>query len=92
MLVLSTSHITAETDESFRLCTDDVPAIFYPKLSPHDDEPLGWIIPIETEIEWSHIVNDDLVAIRKLAEREGCTWIMLDRDANVIEELPIYDW
>ncbi|PZR92285.1 MAG: hypothetical protein DI537_13955 [Stutzerimonas stutzeri] len=92
MLVLSTAHITAWTARNFDLLTDDVPDIFFPKLSPHDDEELGWIIPIGPDIEWSHMVSEDLVAIRKVAEREGCSWIMLDRDGDTIEELPSYDW
>ena len=93
MLVLSTSHIRPETDNNFELFTDDVPGTFYPKVcGGRDGESYGWFIPCGPGIQWSHMVSDDLVAIRKLAEREGCTWIMLDRDGDTTEELPVYDW
>ena len=92
MLVLSTAHIRRSTSDNFDLLTDDVPDIFYEKKAPTADYGLGWFIPIGPEIEWSHMVSDDLVAIRKLAEAQGCTWIMLDRDGDIIEELPTYEW
>ena len=93
MLVLSTAHIRRETDSNLDPFTDSVPGTFYPKLvGGRDGETYGWFIPIGPEIEWSHMVSDDLVAIRKLAEREGCTWIMLDRDGDTTLELPQYDW
>lgn len=92
MLVLSTAHIRQETDTNFRLMTDDVPSIFYPKVFQNEGVEYGWFIPLIEGDEWSHTVSDDLVAIRKLAEEQGCTWIMLDRDGETTEELPTYDW
>lgn len=92
VLELSTAHISEETDSNFRLMTDDVPRIFYPKTSGSDGTQYGWIIPIGPEIEWSHMVSADLVAIRKVAEENGCTWIMLDRDGDQIDGLDVYEW
>lgn len=90
MLVLSTSHITKETDSNFENNTDDVPT-FYPKTY-WDGEKVGYIIPLVRDYPWSHMISADLVAIRKVAEAAGCTWIMLDRDGEQIEGLPTYDW
>ena len=90
MLVLSTSHVTRATSSNFDMQCDDVPT-FYPKTYP-DGEQVGWIIPIDPTMPWSHMVSADLVAIRALAELNGCTWIMLDRDGDVIDELPSFDW
>lgn len=91
MLVLSTTHIRPETADNFRLLTDDVPRIFFPKAA-HDGEEYGWFIPISPEMHWSHTVSEDLRAIRKIAEREGCSWIMLDQAGEEIDELPTYEW
>lgn len=93
MLVISTGHIREETNTNFENHTDSVPGIYYSKQNGDaDGEQYGWFIPVGEEIEWSHMVSADLLAIRNVAEREGCHWIMLDRDGPYIEELPVYDW
>jgi hypothetical protein len=34
----------------------------------------------------------DLMGILEYAWENLCEWVMLDRDAEIIEELPTYDW
>jgi hypothetical protein len=92
MLVLSTAHISESTNDMFDFNTDDVPQFFpkHPWGSP--SEGLGWLIPIVGNEPFPHTCPEDLRAIRALAEANGCTWIMLDRDADVVDGLPIYEW
>lgn len=92
MLVLSTSHITAETNTMFAFCTDDVPQ-FFPKAPwGAPDDNLGWIIPLVEGEPFPHTCPGDLLGIHLLAIQHGCTWIMLDRDGPVVASLPTYDW
>jgi hypothetical protein len=92
MLVLGTAHIRPETDQKLTDLSNDMPTVYYPKTPARHGESYGWIFPISPEIEWPDAISDDLKAIRKLAEREGCTWIMLDQDGDEIDELPTYGW
>lgn len=98
MLMLSTGHLTLDTAQRInadqrRVCQEprdeDLPLLF----RKGDD---GWFIPIIGDV--AETLEDrpgcpaDLIAIRKLAEANGCTWIMLDRDGPVVDALPSYDW
>lgn len=92
MLVLSTSHITLETNTMFAFSTDDVPQ-FFPKAPwGAPDDNLGWIIPLVEGEPFPHTCPGDLLSIHLLAIQHGCTWIMLDRDGPVVASLPTYDW
>lgn len=96
MLVLSTAHITQETSQRlFDKCGDHL------TYDDRDALPVvflkgeyGYLLPLIGEDDdrerWAAI--PDLAAIRTLAEANGCTWIMLDRDGEMVDELPSYDW
>lgn len=83
MLVLSTAHISRET----ALYLDNYQSIGYSK------DEYGWFIPItDVDTQYRNGWPDDLWAIRKFAIAHGCSWIMLDRDADTIDGLETWDW
>jgi len=96
MLVLSTGHVTRGTARDLEdYCNPGTLGEHRPRTVPiaFAKGEYGWIIAILPDREedfarWT----DDLLAIRKLAIEAGCTWIMLDRDADTVEGLPTYDW
>jgi len=90
MLTLSTAHIQESTANLFDLNTDDLP-IFYEK-GTDDGDTYGWFIPIVAGEPFPHTCPTDLLAIRALAESQGCDWIMLDRDGDTTEALPTWEW
>jgi hypothetical protein len=90
MLVLSTGHIEYRTSLRLDGKRSGRAPLHY-KKGEH-----GWIIPIipfengDEEERWAW--TPDLQKIRRFAEENGCTWIMLDQAADTIEALPVYDW
>ncbi len=89
MLVLSTAHVSRETRG--RLQDGELSLVSY------DKDDYGWFIPIiqyapdsvEDRLDREHWHNHcpDLYAARRLAETNGCTWLMFDRDGDVLEGL-----
>ena len=81
MLALSTAHLSLET------CTIFLPDYDGPAWMKGD---YGWFV---------YVVDDagdelpaDLTACMALARERGSFWVMFDRDAAAIEELPVHDW
>lgn len=96
MLVLSTAHITEITAMRLNrkvkgLLTGDERALL-PVV--YEKGEYGYIMPLigEDDDRQRWLAFTDLSAIRKLAEAAGCTWIMLDQDADTVDGLPVYDW
>lgn len=86
MLVLSTAHVTAETVRLFRYHPSSLPLHFRKGVN------YGWFIPLyELDEDDLNSWRPDLLAIRSLAEANDCTWIMLDRDAEIVPDLPTYE-
>lgn len=85
MLVLSTAHITQATAGLFEMKTDDLPI-------HHDKGEYGWIIPLKTGCDWPHTCPPELIKIRDFAQKLGADWIMLDRDADLVEGLQSWEW
>jgi hypothetical protein len=57
---------------------DDIPAIFV--HVPCEDEILALEVP------------EDIKGILMFARRKDCDYVMVDRDADVVTELPFYYW
>ncbi|BCM87786.1 hypothetical protein [Methylobacterium indicum] len=90
MLVLRTSHVERRTSLRLdKVLSSKGPICF-------NKGEYGWFIPIIpwNEMDQAERANwtPDLMAIRRLAENNGCTWIMLDRDADTIDVLTTYEW
>lgn len=81
MLDVSTAHFRVETLNWLSEVPNDF--IVFPK------EEYGYFIPIIEETLTDEVdIPDDLRAVIKFAQGQGCTWIMIDRDALFIDELP----
>lgn len=94
MLVLSTAHVgetTARQLDGFRAWP--VP-VFAPVVYPKGE--FGWILPITEDMLECHTTRaflpSELLPIIDLAEVQGCTWLMFDRDAEILPGLPTFEW
>ncbi len=100
MLVLSTAHITRDTNERFTPRwalgrTYDAPPAARPadllregrvRLDPADHPRRG------RDPGGIDDCPDDLRAVLTFAHDVGCTWVMLDQDGDGVEGLPTYNW
>lgn len=93
MLDLSLSHLSPSTihflDEQ-----DSGDAI--PSVVLFEKETYGYFIPLIPEEEDEETYEErgypeDLIRVLRFAEEKGCTWIMLDVDGAISEELPFWD-
>ncbi len=94
----STAHLTEETlqylDESWRLACGMTASgiVIYPKLADSgnaDSECYGYLIAVAGD-EILEDEPDDLADLIQEAFDSECGWINLDRDAEIIEDLPVY--
>lgn len=87
MLAISTSHVTSETAK--RLSEDTIYGV-----TVFEKGKYGWWVHTTTMDDPLHPneVPTELAEAIKLAVSFGCDWIMFDRDAPVIEELPHWEW
>lgn len=90
MVTISTAHITAETVKLM----DNTASILHRELIIFNTG-FGWIIYCNT-LNYGAIneslVPDDLLACMKFACKNACEWLRLDSDAEMVDELPTYDW
>ncbi|MFB5678760.1 DUF5983 family protein [Paenibacillus terreus] len=86
MLDLSMGHVQSSTVDflMLQMLLDNPSVVVYEKAE------YGFILPVIGEI--SESMPDDLSLIYALAEEQGCDWIMLDRDGNISDALPFYEW
>jgi hypothetical protein len=83
MMVLSTAHVTHET--RVRLDNEN-----FDGLVAYDKAEFGWWIAIvEDELDPTQL-PDDLRQVLIYAKKFGCAWVMLDCDADTIDDLPTY--
>lgn len=87
MLTLSTAHIKKSTAD-FLNDSDGTGLISYMK------KEFGWFIYLNTEYikEIASSIPEDLERVIKFAQDNDCLWLCLDRDGNLIKELPAYEW
>ncbi|PFV35749.1 hypothetical protein [Bacillus thuringiensis] len=85
VLELSTKHI----------CEDTVALldnILTSQIAAYQKEEFGWFIYVSSEENENTNIPDDLSTIISFARLNNCSWVMLDRDCDTIDELPIFDW
>jgi hypothetical protein len=88
-LVLSTAHITETTSQLF-----DIWADLSPLQRPLDvaSTDYGWFVSIRRNPNADQEVPPELLAAVVFAGKQGCAWLLLDRDADTIPELQTFDW
>lgn len=79
MLVASTAHVTESTCNGF----------LHTFPGAYEKGEYGWVIYADGPRD---NCPADLAACLDAAKAKGCEWLMLDRDADAIEELPIFEW
>ena len=92
-LVLSTRHISYETE--LALIAEKIKdLIYYEKTEYETGEEYGWwIYTGDSWFEDEHEdIPDDLMGCMRYANDRGCCWLCLDRDEDIIFDLPEYDW
>ena len=83
VLVLSTAHVSKETATWL-----DVAAATEMHSVTRRAGGYGWFLSVHAN-RWHKL---DLVAVRRLAVSHGCEWILFDRDAPAIVDLPTWSW
>jgi hypothetical protein len=106
MLCLSTGHISEKSAQDLELGMamlaiedpnerdHDVPE-WVTELIVYPHGEYGWLIfvnEIKHNEERRALLPDEFTAILVQCEIEGCDWLLLDRDAELIDTLPSFDW
>lgn len=91
MITLSTAHITEETSHLLddEWVVDKWGLIVYAKGS------YGWFIHIPEDVDFSTEdckTPQDLRRCIQYTINVDCEWLCLDRDGDIVDELPTYDW
>lgn len=87
MLDLSTGHVSKETIQFLDEQADsegETSFIVYKKI------PWGFFFPVFPEERPD--LPEDLQRLLNYANDHSCTWIMLDADGEIVDELPFADW
>lgn len=90
ILDLSTAHLQEDTCQDLN---------GYPGIIAHETG-YGWLMYLnghEPDDELAERVEDDdwpaeLLPIFRLGRANDCTYVLFDRDAETIAELPSFDW
>lgn len=87
MIALSTAHIKESTIDWI-----SQQEIFC--LPAYQKDDYGWFIFISNKELSDEIENipKDLCDVISFAKDEGCDWLCLDCDGEIIEVLPVYEW
>ncbi|RRJ54693.1 hypothetical protein EHV15_34410 [Paenibacillus oralis] len=91
MLEVSTAHLSKETLKWLGEHADSIEPsgfIVYAKSE------YGYFIPIidsDDSLSEDRSIPDDLRKVIEFAESQQCTWIMIERDGFVIDQLPLLE-
>jgi len=86
MMDLSTAHITKETDAYLQ---EQALADVGPESIVYAKGRWGYIVHIGED---TASLPDDLASLIKLCQSEGCSWLVLDADGPIVDDLPTWDW
>lgn len=89
MLTLSTSHISKETAQLFDAFELPFDLCIYDKRAGLDH--YGWFLT-DWSLSQGMNIPHDLFACFRVAEENGCDWLCLDCDGEVLKHLPVYEW
>lgn len=92
MLVACTSNISKATAD---LIEEDIECQLHDGTMPvvFRKGEYGWFVNVSDErAELYPDTPKDLAALIELAAKQGCQWVMLDRDADEVEGLEVFEW
>lgn len=87
MMTLSTFHIKPET----AVLLERKSFVFNTGLVVYEKGEYGWFIWIPEFIGECNI-PEDIITCMRFAKDNGCAWMCLDRDGDVFDEIPCYEW
>lgn len=90
MLVISTAHITEGTADALNESVYGYESGI--DLCVHEKKDYGFFIHIPEDWKEERGLPPDLQACMELAGGNGCGWLCLDRDAETVSCLPVYEW
>lgn len=91
MLVLSISHITEEINNAL-LQGNFGTFSYYPKEAGFDINGFFIYVPHKDENLKSFDLPDCVEGIFRYAQSHDSEWILLERDAEIRPDLPVYEW
>jgi len=87
---ISTAHITKEDARLLHEMNSCGEAPSYYELDEY-----GWLVNVDPA-DWAPMkelgYSNTFVALLMRAKMEGCSYLRLDRDGPVVDELPSFDW
>lgn len=91
---LSTAHVRAVTMHGFLGMPSNEGTEWPITIAPYD---LGAFVSVPGEyiigqMELEGTVPPDLVTVLRFARERDCDVIRFDRDGDITDELPVYDW
>lgn len=93
MLTISTAHISKETADLLAGDVDfGIDVCWGACLSVYNKGDYGWLVFADAANTGHPGMPADLAACLRLAQENDCEWLCLDRDGDVVESLPVYDW
>lgn len=85
VLELSTQHICKNT----ATLLDNT---LTTQIAAYQKKEFGWFIYVSSEENENTDIPNDLSHIINFARLNNCSWVMLDRDCDTIDQLPTFDW
>jgi hypothetical protein len=103
MMCLSTGHISQDTAESLGLGIlnedldyterDEETPPWFERLTVYSHSEYGWLICLaQIQEQADEGTPVDLCRVIDYAVAQGCDWLLIDRDADLIDDLPHFDW
>lgn len=97
MWAVSTGHVSESTAKALDALTAKGRSVDLPMplvIYPHGE--YGWLINVVglggESASWVVDNHPSLGAVIVAAHKLGACWVLLDRDADVVRHLPVYDW
>lgn len=89
LIVISTAHVSEATARRL----DTTPVEEWPWVGGRYSS-YGWFLYAHDEntAVGDDAIPDDLMAVMKWVFSQGCDYVLLDRDGDVVDGLGIYDW
>lgn len=87
LAILSTAHITPETNEWLETRKFDE------ENGPNGGKtPYGYFLHVPGEDIPADVFPKDLLDVFDFGRRHGCFYVYLDRDGEIVDELASFDW
>ena len=87
MLTVSTAHISGRTADLLE--NDDINGVVV-----YSKDEYGWFIFVDEDYmnEYENEIPKELLRLMKFTKANGCDWLCLDHDGEVLEYFETYGW